>query len=199
MIQIPAEEAANALELYQTITDHTSRALFLASFERESGGPGKLGFKWTHDFKKTLDHQNITEVGATENMLSRPQILKHIGLSLADFKTQQQALDFADVEIARNKAEFEHQGETEKSSDGPLHDRFQFVVGHGKKRTWRQVEGKQLQGQSACNSVEGLKQAKQFMEAMGQPSAAQPSDVTGPKNISDEEKILNINLAETGK
>ena len=80
-----SQEAANALEMYQTITDHTSRSLFLSSFEKESSG-GKMNFKWVHDFKKSLVHENTTEIGATEDMLTRAQVLKHLGLTLTDFK-----------------------------------------------------------------------------------------------------------------
>ena len=157
-----------------------------------------MGFKWVHDFKKTLEHQSITEVAATENMMTRMQIMRHFGLTLADFKTQQLAFDFVAKELARNKVEFEHDGAAEPSDDGVFHDRFNFIVGHGKTRTWRQAESKQLQGSASCNSMESLKEAKAFMECLGPASetASSTTAACGKKNVSDEEKVLNINLAE---
>ena len=155
-----------------------------------------MSFKWTHDFKKRLLHQSITEVAATENMLTRCQVLKHLGLSLADFKTQQQAFDYADVEIAKNKAEFDHEGLVEKSDSGAMHDRFLFVVGHGKKRTWRQMESKELTGSATCNSVNGLREAKAFMECLGPVDVETSATTPACKNLSDEEKILTLNLTE---
>ena len=64
-----------------------------------------------------------------------------------------------------------------------------------------QAESKQLQGGASCNSMGSLKEAKASMECLG--PASETASITtaacGKKNVSDEEKVLNINLAETGK
>ena len=62
------------------------------------------------NFKKALQHNTITEVASTEDMLTRPQILKHLGLGLGDFPSHKVALEFADKEVAKNKDEFGHEG-----------------------------------------------------------------------------------------
>lgn len=60
-----------------------------------------------------------------------------------------------------------------ESDSGQLFHRYQYITSHGKKRAWRQVEGKELSATSACAGIEKLKAAKQFMEAVGEPSAEQ--------------------------
>ena len=61
-------------------------------------------------FSKSLIHQQETEVSSTDDLLTRAQILKHFGLSMSDFPRKENAFNYADAEIARNKAEFEHEG-----------------------------------------------------------------------------------------
>ena len=109
-IVLVTEEAANALAIYNTVTDKAQRTIFLNSFESNGSGKGPNAFKWVYTFTKTLRHENTTEVAATEDMLNRPQILKHLGLSLADFSSRSEAFKFADAEVARNKEEYEHEG-----------------------------------------------------------------------------------------
>ena len=60
-----------------------------------------------------------------------------------------------------------------ESDSGPLFHRYQYITSHGKKRAWRQVESKELTATSAIAGVEKLKAAKQFMEAVGEPTAEQ--------------------------
>ena len=43
-------------------------------------------------------------------MHTRPQILKHCGLSLKEFQSKEEAWKYVDKEVERNKKEFEHEG-----------------------------------------------------------------------------------------
>ena len=74
--------------------------------------------------------------------------------------------------------------------------RFQFVIGHGKKRTWSQIEEKKLTGVSNIQGVEKLKMAKAFMECCGDAPEAASSSEPAPKNVSAEAQALEITLVE---
>ena len=75
--------------------------------------------------------------------------------------------------------------------------RFQFVIGHGKKRTWSQIEEKKLTGTSNIQGVEKLKMAKAFMECVGEPpEATSSSELPAPKSVSAEAQALEITLVE---
>ena len=74
--------------------------------------------------------------------------------------------------------------------------RFQFTIGHGKKRSWTQIEEKKLTGVSNVQGVEKLKMAKAFMECVGDAPESASSDEVAPKNVSAEAQALDITLAE---
>ena len=82
----------------------------MSNFENNGSGKGANAFKWTAQFAKSLTHQSTTEVGATDDLLSRPQILKHLGLSIKDFASKEDAWKYVEKEVERNKLEFEHEG-----------------------------------------------------------------------------------------
>ena len=64
------QEAAMALTKYQEITDKVARENFIKRFE--SSGSGKAGsLKWTINFQKTLTSTDTTEIGSTEDMMTR--------------------------------------------------------------------------------------------------------------------------------
>ena len=104
------QEAKQALAVYAAVTDKAARQVFLDNFEQNGGGKGPGAFKWVSSFSKSLIHQQETEVASTDDLLTRPQILKHFGMSMSDFPSKDEAFKYADLEIDRNKAEFEHEG-----------------------------------------------------------------------------------------
>ena len=69
--------------------------------------------------------------------LPRPQILGFNGLTLADFKTQEEALAVADQLIAQNREDTGHTVVTHPPQPGPipLCDRFFFIRSKGLQRT----------------------------------------------------------------
>lgn len=72
------------------------------------------------------------------------------------------------MEIKKNQEEFDHDAAVDENPDVPMLSKFRFVVSKGKKRAWTQVESKQLTGQAALRNVEHLRQAKDFMECLGE-------------------------------
>ena len=176
------------------MTDQASRVIFLANFEKE--GSGKGGFKWVNSFEKSLKHNTEIEVASTEDVLTKCQILKLLGVSIVDFKTNQEAFSFANVEIARNKEEYGHEGYVEEHALDDMHHRYQFIQSHGKKRSWKQTEGKEIRGSASLSSVQALKQAKQFMEAIGPADPETSGEGEKQKNVIPEEQALILTLAE---
>ena len=85
------------------------------------------------------------------------------------------------------------------SHEDTMMHRFQFIRGHGKKRSWKQTEEKKLTGTTNIQGVDKLKMAKAFMECVGDtPSGSSSSDssAAAPKNITKEEQALMIVLAD---
>ena len=104
----------------------------------------------------------------------RPQILQHLGLSLADFKDHAAAFKACDEEIARNRAEHGHGVDSfpVQEADHPLLTKYWYVSAHGKTRTWSQEERKTLSGDTAVKGVHQIHQSRAFVEALG-PSSSQ--------------------------
>ena len=86
------QEADAALSIYESIADEASRKSFIAQFEACGSGKGAGSLKFAHSFGKALIHEDKSSVAANENLLTRPKILEFLGMTLRDFKTQEEAL-----------------------------------------------------------------------------------------------------------
>jgi len=153
--------------VYNTITDKAARGLFLENFESQGAGRGPNSLKWVCSFSKSLEQKSQTIVASVEDLLTRPQVLQHLGLRLSDFDDEAKALAMADAAIARNREEFEHDGAEEIVPHFPLLSRYRYVISQGKKREWSQIESKKMDGITSLKNVEHLRQGKQFLECMG--------------------------------
>ena len=65
------QEAAMALTKYQEITDKCTRENFIKRFESSGSGKSAGSLKWTINFQKTLTSTDTTEIGSTEDMITR--------------------------------------------------------------------------------------------------------------------------------
>ena len=69
------EDARVALAKYETITNKTDRERFIKAFEMSLNNPkGSKGggdFKFANAFEKGLLHEDKTEIGSEDNMLTR--------------------------------------------------------------------------------------------------------------------------------
>ena len=65
------QEAAMALTKYQEITDKATRENFIKRFESSGSAKNGGSLKWTINFQKTLTSTDTTEIGSTEDMLTR--------------------------------------------------------------------------------------------------------------------------------
>ena len=65
------QEAAMALTKYQEITDKVTRENFIKRFESSGAGKNGGSLKWTINFQKTLTSTDTTEIGSTEDMITR--------------------------------------------------------------------------------------------------------------------------------
>ena len=104
--------------------------------------------------------------------ISRPKILAINGLSIQDFRNQEEALENADRLIAKNKIEFAHDGAAEIDDEMPLLNKYRYVEGKGLKRTWAQQEVSTLEGTAHLKGQKQLADCRQFMEGMGLPATS---------------------------
>ena len=74
-------------------------------------------------------------------LLYRPKILQLSGMSLGDFPNREEALQTADELIAHSVAEYGHKYAA-ISYGNPLTDKFFYVQGKGRTKTWYKGEEK---------------------------------------------------------
>ena len=110
------------------------------------------------------------------------------GLKLADFKNQEEALNVANVLIEENKKEFEHDGGCQEVPGYPLLNKYFFVQGLGKKRTWSQSENKELEGEADVKNRKLLHEAGAFTEALGDQSPQALCDVK--EEVPGKERLV---------
>lgn len=86
------QEADAALEIYGAVVDQSARKSFVSQFEGNGSGKGPNALKFTNTFSKTLSMEDKSNVSSVDNFLTRPAILGLLGMSLKDFKTQDEAI-----------------------------------------------------------------------------------------------------------
>ena len=99
------------------------------------------------------------------------------GLQMSDFPDHEKALSAANLLIERNQQEHEHKGGMEEMPGMPLLNKYYYIQGHGKKRTWTQSERKVLEGERDVKSKRELSDRKEFMEALGESPSKSGSGV----------------------
>ena len=120
----------------------------------------------------------------------RPKILQLNGLCLGDFASHDEALKVADELIAASVQEFQHQYAT-ISYGNPLTDKYFYVLGKGRTRTWYKDEGKGLEKTSDVKNKKMLTNTSLFGELLA-----------GEANTgSEEQKKMEVlrGLTDTGR
>ena len=98
---------------------------------------------------------------------NRPAILRMNGLEMKDFPSEEKAFEAAQLLMDQNKNEYDHKGGCEEMVGMPLLNKYYYIQGHGKKRTWSQAETKILEGERDVKSKKELADRHEFMEALG--------------------------------
>ena len=93
----------------------------------------------------------------------RPKILDMNGLSLRDFSSHDEALAVADELIAASIKEHNHKYAM-ISYGNKLTDKYFYVQGKGRTRTWYKDEGKTLEKSSSVKNVKMLSNSAVFGE-----------------------------------
>ena len=89
------------------------------------------------------------------------------GLEMKDFADEDKAFAAAQLLLDQNMQEYNHKGGCEEMPGMPLLNKYHYIQGHGKKRTWAQTETKVLEGERDVKSKKELSDRQEFMEALG--------------------------------
>ena len=65
-------DAAEAIKIYRSLADPADRVSFLKEFELNGNGKGPSGLKFASTFKMKIEGGKTTEIGTTENFMTRP-------------------------------------------------------------------------------------------------------------------------------
>ncbi len=101
-------------------------------------------------------------------------------MSLSDFKNHKEALQVADDLLRQNQEELGHH-EAPVPHENPLLVKCYYIHGEGKKRTWKQVESKKLEGDMDIKNKKQLLENNLFQEGLGLLGEAAESIATGVK------------------
>ena len=100
--------------------------------------------------------------------IRRTQVLGLHSLGLRDFASTEEAFQVADTLIADNASEFGHEIQQCRHVSGvALLDRFFYVQGHGKKKTWATKEEQKLELGGEVTNKNDLAKVTSALEILG--------------------------------
>ena len=118
-------------------------------------------------------------------LLYRPKILQLNGLCLGDFPNREEALQTADELIAHSVAEYGHKYAA-ISYGNPLTDKFFYVQGKGRTKTWYKGEEKTLSKDSNPKNTKALTDMGGFGELGNlQPEKTESEELQKLKGTAD--------------
>ena len=128
---VKAAKASQALDMYQKMDWESKESMVQRSKAKARGS-----MKWLDEWMESRSKDDATAIGWNENWRSPGQVLKHLGLTLKDFDTREQARAHVDEEVRRNQTTAgtleSHPPKIDESNW--LMSRYFWVIDQGKTR-----------------------------------------------------------------
>ena len=129
---------------------------------------GKDALKFAKNFQVSIDNNDTTTVGTSEDWYPLGVILQSYGKSVKDYPSTDDALAAVRHLCEQNRAEHGYEEKPEQLDEKfPEFSRFWFVMSLGKKKENQQNVQKKLSQQVDLKNMGQLEQAKCFMEGLG--------------------------------